>query len=151
MRFLKMGLPVTLFTIMIAGFSGLFATSAPTLAHDNARQVTGEGLVIGFSQVGSESAWRTAFTEAIKAEAEERGITLLFSDAENSQENQIAALRSFIEQKVDAIILAPVIETGWDQVLHEVQDAGIPVVVIDRNVTSDESLYLTRVSSDFVH
>lgn len=105
---------------------------------------------IGFSQVGSESDWRTAFTAITLAEAEARGINLLFSNAENSQENQIAALRSFIEQEVDAIVLAPVIETGWTTILREVQAAGIPIVIIDRNVTADESLYLTRVSSDFV-
>lgn len=122
----------------------LFA--APAYAQDN----SGRGLTIGFSQVGSESDWRTAFTEITLAEAERRGINLLFSNAENSQENQIAAIRSFIEQDVDAIVLAPVIETGWTQILQEVQAAGIPVVIIDRNVTADESLYLTRVSSDFV-
>jgi galactofuranose transport system substrate-binding protein len=122
----------------------LFALSASMTGAQNA------GLTIGFSQVGTESDWRTAFTEAIFAEAEARGINLLFSDAENNQDKQIAALRSFIEQKVDAILLAPVIETGWDEVLREAQAAGIPVVIIDRNVTADESLYLTRVSSDFV-
>lgn len=110
-----------------------------------------EGLTIGFSQVGSESDWRVAFTESMLAEAQARGILLLFSDAENNQENQFAAIRSFIAQGVDAIIIAPVIETGWDQVLTEAQTAGIPVIIIDRNVTADESLYLTRVSSDFVH
>jgi simple sugar transport system substrate-binding protein len=110
----------------------------------------GRGLTIGFSQVGSESDWRTAFTEITLAEAERRGINLLFSNAENSQQAQIAAIRSFIEQRVDAIILAPVIETGWTPILQEVEAAGIPVVIIDRNVTADESLYLTRVSSDFV-
>lgn len=108
-------------------------------------------IIIGFSQVGTESEWRIAFTDAIRQEAELRGISLLYSDADNNQENQIMALRSFIERKVDAIILAPVIETGWDQILREVQSAGIPIVIIDRNVTADESLYLTRVSSDFVH
>lgn len=108
-------------------------------------------IVVGFSQVGTESAWRTAFTVAILEEAERNNIDLIFSDAENSQENQIAALRSFIAIDVNAIILAPVIETGWDMVLQEAQIAEIPVVIIDRNVTSDESLYLTRVSSDFVH
>ncbi|MFN8420554.1 MAG: ABC transporter substrate-binding protein [Anaerolineae bacterium] len=118
-----------------------------TTAHADGR---GSGLKIGFSQVGTESDWRTAFTENILQEAQERGIQLLFSDAENNQENQITALRSFIDQHVDAIILAPVIETGWDQILRQVQAAGIPVVIIDRNVTADESLYLTRVSSDFV-
>src|SRR5690606_28509720 len=111
----------------------------------------GDVLTIGFSQVGSESDWRTAFTESILAEAQQRGIQLLFSDAENNQENQIAAIRSFIAQQVDAIILAPVIETGWDQVLGDAQAAGIPVVIIDRNVTAPQSLYLTRVASDFVH
>jgi galactofuranose transport system substrate-binding protein len=116
----------------------------------SAQQNSGQGLTIGFSQVGSESDWRTAFTEITISEAESRGINLLFSNAENSQENQIAAIRSFIEQGVDAILLAPVIETGWTGVLKEVQAAGIPIVIIDRNVTADESLYLTRVSSDFV-
>jgi len=111
----------------------------------------GRGLTIGFSQVGSESEWRTAFTEITLAEAQRRGIHLLFSNAENSQETQFAALRFFIQQRVDAIILAPVIETGWTPVLQEAKAAGIPVVIVDRNVTADESLYLTRVSSDFVH
>lgn len=112
---------------------------------------SGEGLTIGFSQVGSESAWRTAFSEAVIAEAEERGINLLFSDGQQRQENQISALRSFIAQGVDAIILAPVVETGWDEVLQEAADDEIPVVIVDRNVTADRSLWVTRVSSDFVH
>jgi simple sugar transport system substrate-binding protein len=111
---------------------------------------TGAGLTIGFSQVGSESAWRTSFSEATIAEAEARGITLIFSDGQQRQENQIAALRSFIAQGVDAIILAPVVETGWDEVLQEAADNSIPVVIVDRNVTADPSLYITRVSSDFV-
>lgn len=115
-----------------------------------AQMIQGRDLTIGFSQVGAESDWRTAFTEITLAEAEARGITLLFSNAENSQENQIAAIRSFMAQSVDAIVLAPVIETGWTPILQETQAAGIPVVIIDRNVTADESLYLTRVSSDFL-
>lgn len=112
---------------------------------------SGEGLTIGFAQVGSESAWRTAFSEAVIAEAESRGINLLFSDGQQRQENQISALRSFIAQGVDAIILAPVVETGWDEVLQEAADNEIPVVIVDRNVTADRSLWVTRVSSDFVH
>jgi len=112
----------------------------------------GEGLTIGFSQIGSESAWRTAFTNAVQAEAEQRGINLLFSDAQQEQENQIAAMQAWIAQgDVDAIILAPVVTSGWDVVLQEAQDAGIPVVIVDRNVDSDPSLFVTRVSSDFVH
>lgn len=114
-------------------------------------QDNGSGLTIGFAQVGSESAWRRAFTDATLAEAEARGINLIFSDGQNSRDVQIAALRSFVEQGVDAIILAPVVETGWDQVLQEVHDAGIPLIVVDRNVTADPSLYLARVASDFVH
>lgn len=115
-------------------------------------QEGGAGLTIGFSQIGSESAWRTAFTEAVQAEAEARGINLLFSDAQQSQENQIAAMRAWLAQgDVDAIILAPVIESGWDDVLQEAADAGVPVIIVDRNVDSDPSLYVTRVSSDFVH
>jgi galactofuranose transport system substrate-binding protein len=114
-------------------------------------QDDGKHLIVGFSQVGTESDWRIAFTEAMLKEAQERGVDLLFSDAENNQESQITAARSFIEQQVDAIILAPVIETGWDTILGEAQTAHIPVVIIDRNVTADELLYLTRLSSDFVH
>jgi ABC-type sugar transport system substrate-binding protein len=117
-----------------------------------AAQDSGEGLTIGFSQIGSESAWRTAFTDAVKAEADARGINLLFSDAQQSQENQIAAMRAWLAQgDVDAIVLAPVLESGWDDVLQEAADAGVPVVIVDRNVDSDPSLFVTRVSSDFVH
>lgn len=111
----------------------------------------GPALTIGFAQVGTESDWRIAFTEAVFTEAEARGIQLVFADAGNNQDKQISAIRSFIAERVDAILLAPVIETGWDTVLREARDAGIPVVIIDRNVTADESLYLTRVSSNFVH
>src|SRR5512134_2908359 len=117
-----------------------------------AQDDSGAGLTIGFSQIGSESAWRTSFTNAVKAEAEARGINLLFSDAQQQQENQIAAIRAWIAQgDVDAIILAPVLESGWDEVLQEAADAGVPVIIVDRNVDSDPSLYVTRVSSDFVH
>ena len=108
-------------------------------------------LVIGFSQVGSESSWRTSFSESIRAEAERRGIDLQFSDAQQKQENQIKAIRSFIAQDVDAIIVAPVVETGWKPVLVEAQRAEIPVVIVDRNMAlDDDSLYLTRIASDFV-
>lgn len=106
-------------------------------------------LTIGFSQIGSESGWRTSETESIKAEAERRGYDLKFSDAQQKQENQIKAVRSFIAQGVDGILLAPVVETGWDQVLKEAQRAKIPVVLIDRGVAADSSLYLTKVASDF--
>ncbi len=108
-------------------------------------------LVIGFSQVGSESSWRTAFSDSVRAEAAKRGIDLKFSDAQQKQENQIKAIRNFVAQGVDAIIVAPVVETGWKPVLTEARRAGIPVVIVDRNMSlDDDSLFLTRIASDFV-
>ena len=107
--------------------------------------------VIGFSQIGSESGWRAAETTVTRQEAEERGIDLRFSDAQQRQENQIAAIRSFVAQGVDGILLAPVVATGWDSVLEEAQEAEIPVVLLDRQVDSSEDLYLTAVGSDLVH
>lgn len=108
-------------------------------------------LTIGFSQIGSESGWRAAETTVTKQEAEKRGITLKFADAQQKQENQIKALRSFIAQGVDAILIAPVVATGWDEVLEEAKDAEIPVVLLDRTVDASDDLYLTAVTSDLVH
>lgn len=117
----------------------------------NSEETKNDQLTIGFSQVGSESGWRTTFSESVKAEAAKRGIDLKFSDAQQKQENQIKAIRSFIAQGVDGIIVAPVVETGWKPVLQEAQRAGIPVVIVDRNMAlDDDSLYLTRIASDFV-
>jgi len=108
-------------------------------------------LVIGFSQIGAESAWRTAETESIKSEAEKLGIDLKFSDAQQKQENQIKAIKGFIAQGVDGIILAPVVETGWEEVLIEAKEANIPVVLVDRGIkVTDDSLYTTLIASDFV-
>ena len=116
-----------------------------------ALQASAAELVVGFSQMGSESAWRTAETESIRSEAAKRGIKLQFSDAQDRQENQIKALRSFLAQRVDAIILAPKVETGWEPVLREVKRAKIPVVLVDRGIkVRDESLYATLIASDFV-
>ncbi|MCK4872730.1 MAG: ABC transporter substrate-binding protein [Phycisphaerales bacterium] len=108
-------------------------------------------ITVGFSQIGAESAWRTAETESIRSEAANRGVNLKFSDAQQKQENQIKALRAFIAQQVDAIILAPVVETGWEPILREVRSAGIPVILVDRGVNvSDDSLFATLIASDFV-
>lgn len=106
-------------------------------------------LTVGFAQTGSESGWRTAFTNATKAEAEARGYDFKFSDAQGKQENQIKAIRSFIAQGVDGIVLAPLVTTGWDKVLKEADRANIPVVLVDRGLDSDPSLYVTSVGSDF--
>lgn len=109
-------------------------------------------MTIGFSQIGSESGWRAAETSVSKIEAEKRGIDLKIADAQQKQENQIKAIRSFIAQGVDAIFVAPVVATGWDDVLGEAKDAEIPVVLLDRTIdTKDDSLYLTAVTSDTVH
>ena len=108
-------------------------------------------LVVGFSQVGAESGWRTANTTDIQGAFEEAGIELKFSDAQQKQENQIKAIRSFIQQNVDVIAFSPVVESGWDTVLKEAKAAGIPVVLTDRAVDSaDETLYESFIGSDFV-
>ena len=107
-------------------------------------------IVLGFSQIGAESEWRTANSESIKSAAKEAGIELKFSDAQQKQENQIKAIRSFIAQKVDVIGLSPVVESGWDTVLKEAKAAKIPVILTDRSVDSkDTSLYVTFMGSDF--
>ncbi|MFF2079823.1 ABC transporter substrate-binding protein [Kitasatospora sp. NPDC058162] len=111
----------------------------------------GHKLVVGFSQVGAESGWRTANTKSIQEAAKKAGIELKFSDAQQKQENQIKAIRSFIQQKVDVIAFSPVVESGWDTVLKEAKDAHIPVILTDRAVDSkDESLYVSFLGSDFV-
>ena len=110
-----------------------------------------EPIVLGFSQIGAESEWRTANTTSIQTAAKEAGITLRFSDAQQKQENQIKALRSFIAQRVDVIAFSPVVETGWETVLREAKAAKIPVILTDRAVeVSDDSLYLSLMGSDFI-
>ncbi|PJC87273.1 sugar ABC transporter substrate-binding protein [Vibrio sp. HA2012] len=114
--------------------------------------VFAKSLTVGFSQIGSESGWRAAETSVSKTEAERRGIELKISDAQQKQENQIKAVRSFIAQGVDAIFIAPVVQTGWEPVLEEAKDYDIPVFLLDRGITvDDESLYMTAVAADSVH
>jgi ABC-type sugar transport system substrate-binding protein len=129
----------TLFTLLFAVTFGIAAQGAD------------KKIVVGFSQIGAESGWRTANTESIKSEAAKRGIELKFADAQQKQENQIKALRSFVAQGVDVIAFSPVVETGWESVLREIKRAGIPVVLSDRAVAvTDKSLYVTFIGSDFV-
>ncbi len=107
-------------------------------------------LKIGFAQTGAESAWRTANTESMKSEAAKRGIDLKFADGQGKPENQIRAVRSFVAQGVDVIIIAPIETTGWEPVLREAKAAKIPVIVMDRSIdVSDESLYACFIGSDF--
>ncbi len=109
-------------------------------------------IVVGFSQVGAESDWRTANTESMKSTfTEANGYKLIFDDAQQKQENQLKAVRNFIQQDVDYIVIAPVTETGWDTVLQEAKDAGIPVIIVDRMIdVSDDSLYTAWVGSNFL-
>src|SRR5262245_43112746 len=115
-----------------------------------AQQPAPKKLTVGFAQIGAESAWRTAETESIKKEAGKRGVDLRFVDAQQKKTNQIAAVRSFITQKVDVIALAPIEEVGFEPVLREAKEAGIPVILVDRGVKADENLYVTKLASDFV-
>lgn len=134
---------VTRRTILGGAFAIAFAASGSVLA--------AKPLVMGFSQVGAESEWRTANTASIKEGARQAGITLKFADAQQKQENQVKAIRSFIAQRVDVIAFSPVVETGWETVLREAKAAKIPVILTDRAVkVADKSLYVTQIGSDFV-
>ena len=116
----------------------------------NAAATDEDLIVVGVSQLGSESTWRTAHTESVQnALTAENGYFLIFNNARQKQENQIKAIRSFISQQVDYIVFAPVIEDGWETVLKEAKDAGIPVILMDRGISvKDDSLYTTRVGID---
>ena len=135
--------------------AGLFCLSAAGCEDEGGAPAGGGAAsggfqTVGFVQAGEESSWRAAETRSIRGEAEKRGVDLKFSDAQGKQENQIKAVRSFVAQGVDVIILAPIVETGWDQVLKEAERARIPVILVDRGVEADESLYATLIASDFV-
>ncbi|MDQ7879036.1 ABC transporter substrate-binding protein [Microbacterium sp. QXD-8] len=109
-----------------------------------------ELVTVGFAQTGSESGWRSANTESMKeAFSEDNGFELIFNAADNDPAAQIAAVRDFISRGVDAIVIAPIVEDGWDDVLQEASDAGIPVVLEDRTVSSSDDLYASWVGLDF--
>ena len=110
---------------------------------------TYQNLVVGYSQLGAESEWRTGNTASIKEAADDLGVELLFSDAQQKQENQIKAIRTFIAQQVDVIGVAPIVETGWESVFQEAKDAGIPVILVDRRAAVSGDLYATFLGSDF--
>lgn len=159
-KFLSL-LSVIILTLSLAACSGGGnGSSGDTTAADttasgdttaSAENNSGDLVVVGFSQVGAESDWRTANTESMKATfTEDKGYKFLFDDAQQKQENQINAIRNFIQQDVDYIVLAPTTETGWDTVLQEAKDASIPVIVVDRMIdVSDDSLFTCWVGSDF--
>ncbi|GAP41765.1 monosaccharide ABC transporter substrate-binding protein, CUT2 family [Flexilinea flocculi] len=109
-------------------------------------------ITVGYAQIGAESDWRTANTESFKSTfTEENGFKLIFDDAQQKQENQIKAIRNFIQQEVDYIVLAPIVETGWETVLGEAKEAGIPVILSDRQIkVTDDSLYVAWVGGNFL-
>lgn len=138
--------PLTL-VLAVAALGAVLAGCSPGKSGDAA---AGDKLVVGFAQVGSESGWRTANTESVKAAAEESGVDLKFADAQGKQENQIKAIRSFIAQKVDVIVFPPVVASGWEPVLAEAKKAGIPVIFSDRKAEVSGDLYAAFIGSDFV-
>ena len=127
-------------------------TEAAEEGEEKEAAADGDLITVGYAQVGAESDWRTANTESFKSTfTEENGYKLIFDDAQQKQENQIKAIRSFIQQDVDYIVVAPVVETGWETVLEEAKEAGIPVILSDRQMQlSDDSLYEAWVGGNFV-
>jgi simple sugar transport system substrate-binding protein len=144
---MKKGLLATAVCLLLVFCGCADIGPAPDVSEDN----MGNLIVVGFSQVGAESEWRIANTESMKkAFSEENGYELFFDDARNEQENQIRAIRTFIQQDVEYIVIAPRVETGWDSVLEEAKEAGIPVIVIDRDIeVEDSGLYTAYIGSDF--
>lgn len=141
--------------VAVLGAVALFAAGCGSDdSNDEASEGGGGGggdlIKVGFAQTGSESGWRSANTESMKdAFSEENGFELVFNAADNDPAAQISAVRSFISQGVDAIVIAPIVEDGWDDVLQEAKDADIPVILEDRTVTSSDDLYNSWVGLDF--
>lgn len=148
MKNFKKILSVVLATMMMILVVGCSSAEKPK---EEKAASSDKKITMGFSQIGAESEWRTANTESVKSAAQKAGVTLQFSDAQQKQENQIKAIRSFIAQGVDIIAFVPIVETGWDTVLKEAKDAKIPVMIVDRDVKlSDESLFVAKIGTDSV-
>ena len=126
------------------------SASTSAVPPSEAEKKTYQDLVVGFAQIGAESEWRTANTRSIQETARNLGVELKFSDAQQQQENQIKAIRSFIAQRVDVIGVSPVVEDGWDTVFTEVKEAGIPLIVLDRHANVPDNLFSAFIGSDFV-
>ena len=139
---MRKGIALTLALLMLLVLSGCAGKQEP--AEDNT------AVVVGFSQLGSESSWRIANTASMEKAAKEAGYSLMMENANQKQEKQIDAIRSFIAYRVDVIVFSPIVETGWDNVLNEAKQAGIPVILMDRMIeTQDDSLYTSYVGADF--
>jgi galactofuranose transport system substrate-binding protein len=125
-------------------------TPSPQAVSGTKPKKTYADLIIGFAQLGAESAWRVANTESITESADQLGIELKFYDAQQKQDNQIQAVRSLIVQKVDVIGISPIVETGWDTVFQEAKEAGIPIILVDRRANVPQDLYVSYLGSDFL-
>ncbi len=138
---------ISLFSIM--GVLAIALAVILQLAPEKQEKEVSQGIIVGFSQIGAESAWRNCNSRSIKTAAADAGVQLLFENAEQKQENQIKAIRSFIAYQVDVIAFVPIVADGWDNVLREAKNAGIPVLVTDRKISStDESLYAGFIGTD---
>jgi len=143
----KSGLVILIMCVL----TGIFFLSCDNKKPTSASKQVHEGLILGFSQIGAESAWRNCNTRSVRDAAAENGVQLLFENAEQKQENQIKAIRSFIAYQVDVIAFVPIVTDGWDNVLREAKQAGIPVLVTDREIkTTDESLYAGFIGTDSI-
>lgn len=159
---MKLSRVLLLLVVLIAALTIAACVSAPPAAPPAEKAAPQEAaapasakkeykdLTLCYPQLGAESDWRTANTASFKETAETLGVNLMFSDAQQKQENQISAMRTCIQQEVDVIALPPVVEDGWDAVLTEAKDAGIPVIIVDRSVSADKSLYVAHIGSDMV-
>ena len=138
---------VRVFTALLCCFFLLFTSVG---CQNNTTKQKDPNLLLGFSQIGSESAWRIGNTNDIETQAENFGVSLMLENANQKQENQIAAIRRFIAYKVDVIAFSPIVEDGWDNVLTEAKNAGIPVILVDRDISSDkEDLTACLIGADF--
>jgi len=115
--------------------------STPQITQPADGEKTYQTLVVGFSQIGAESEWRTGNTASIKEAAAELGVELIFSDAQQKQENQIKAIRTFIAQQVDVIGVSPLTEVGWESVFQEAKEASIPIILVDRRAEVSASWF----------
>ena len=143
---------ILMMSLLVSGCGrGVFASKDSSVSASEAMSVSADCITVGFSQLGAESDWRNANTESVlSALTVEEGFEVIYEDGQQKQANQIMAIRTFIQREVDYIVLAPVTETGWDTVLQEAKEAGIPVIIIDRMVdVEDESLFTCWVGSDF--
>jgi galactofuranose transport system substrate-binding protein len=150
MKIMKL-ISVVLVLVFLLAACAPAAPAAPAAAQPAAgAKKTYKDMVLCYPQLGAESDWRTANTASFKETAANLGVKLIFSDAQQKQENQISAMRACIQQGVSVIALPPVVETGWDAVLQEAKDAKIPVIVVDRSVSADPSMYAAHIGSDMV-